>query len=198
MWLALDRALSVNYVLICCERSGLSSAPVQRGRSVRTRGCSTTRVSDTQRETQQQLKLMETQELRERSAGLLKEAHLQFNSGNFHQAEELYTQFINTCTTTGECDANELAIAYNNRGQVKYFRVDFYEAMDDYTAAIKVDRQFEVPYYNRGLIRYRLGFFQDAESDFKKTLEMNPNFEDARKSLHQTIIDGEEKLKRGY
>ncbi|XP_072541967.1 tetratricopeptide repeat protein 32 [Salminus brasiliensis] len=141
---------------------------------------------------------MEAQALRE-SKGLLNEAHHEFNSNNFKRAEELYTQFISICTTTTrECDRNELAIAYNNRGQVKYFRVDFYEAMDDYTAAIKTNDQFEVPYYNRGLVRYRLGFFQDAESDFKKALEINANFEDARQSLHQTIADSEEKLKRGY
>lgn len=50
-----------------------------------------------------------------------------------------------------------MATAYNNRGQTKYFSVDFYEAMDDYTSAIEILPSFEVPYYNRGLIRYRLG-----------------------------------------
>lgn len=50
-----------------------------------------------------------------------------------------------------------MATAFNNRGQIKYFRVDFYEAMDDYTSAIEVQPSFEVPYYNRGLILYRLG-----------------------------------------
>lgn len=29
--------------------------------------------------------------------------------------------------------------------------------MDDYTSAIEILPNFEVPYYNRGLIRYRLG-----------------------------------------
>lgn len=50
-----------------------------------------------------------------------------------------------------------MANAYNNRGQIKYLRVDFYEAMDDYTLAIEHKEDFEVPYYNRGLIKYRLG-----------------------------------------
>ncbi|KAK2864324.1 hypothetical protein Q7C36_003478 [Tachysurus vachellii] len=129
---------------------------------------------------------------------ILNEADKQFNNKHFQRAEELYTQFINICTTSGQCGSNDLAIAYNNRGQVKYFRVDFYEAMDDYSSAIKVNKEFEVPYYNRGLIRYRLGFFPDAESDFKKALEINSHFEDARQSLHQTILDYEEKIRRGY
>lgn len=55
------------------------------------------------------------------------------------------------------CDVNKLATAYNNRGQIKYLRVDFDEAAEDYTTAIATDSRFEIPYYNRGLIRYRLG-----------------------------------------
>lgn len=55
------------------------------------------------------------------------------------------------------CEVNKLATAYNNRGQIKYLRVDFDEAVEDYTTAIATDSCFEIPYYNRGLIRYRLG-----------------------------------------
>ncbi|XP_062840127.1 tetratricopeptide repeat protein 32 isoform X2 [Anolis carolinensis] len=93
---------------------------------------------------------------------------------------------------------HDMATALNNRGQIKYLRVDFYEAMDDYTAAIEAQPDFEVPYYNRGLILYRLGFFDEALGDFKKVLDLNPNFEDAALSLKQTICDKEEKLKRSY
>ncbi|KAK3542320.1 hypothetical protein QTP86_022482 [Hemibagrus guttatus] len=128
---------------------------------------------------------------------VLNEANEEFKNKHFKRAEELYTEFINICMASGQCSSNDLAIAYNNRGQVKYFRVDFYEAMDDYSAAIKVNKQFEVPYYNRGLIRYRLGFFRDAESDFKKALEINSEFEDAKLSLRQTILDYEVKINRG-
>lgn len=55
------------------------------------------------------------------------------------------------------CEAGKLATAYNNRGQIKYLRVDFHEAVEDYTSAIQIDSQFETPFYNRGLIHYRLG-----------------------------------------
>ncbi|KAI5087597.1 CDGSH iron-sulfur domain-containing protein 2 [Silurus meridionalis] len=40
------------------------------------------------------------------------------------------------------------------------------------------------------------GFFKDAENDFKKALEINGEFEDARLSLRQTILDREEKRRR--
>lgn len=54
-------------------------------------------------------------------------------------------------------DATNLATAYNNRGQIKYLRVDFHEAEEDYTSAIQTDSRFEIAFYNRGLIHYRLG-----------------------------------------
>ncbi|KFO22214.1 Tetratricopeptide repeat protein 32, partial [Fukomys damarensis] len=95
-----------------------------------------------------------------------------------------------------KCSPEDLATAYNNRGQIKYFRVDFYKAMDDYTSAIEVQPSFEIPYYNRGLILYRLGYFDEALEDFKKVLDLNPGFQDATLSLKQTIQDKEEKQRR--
>ena len=56
-----------------------------------------------------------------------------------------------------EWEAGDLASAYNSRGQIRYLRVDFTEAVEDYTEAIGVHPSFEVPFYNRGLIHYRLG-----------------------------------------
>lgn len=60
-----------------------------------------------------------------------------------------------------DCEAANLATAYNNRGQIKYLRVDFHEAVEDYTSAIQADSHFEIPFYNRGLIHYRLGKNRD-------------------------------------
>ncbi|KAJ8356202.1 hypothetical protein SKAU_G00189960 [Synaphobranchus kaupii] len=128
---------------------------------------------------------------------VLENAHIEFNKNNFNKAEDLYTKFI-TCCQTRKCDPRDLAIAFNNRGQIKYRKVDFYQAMEDYTLAIQANSRFEVPFYNRGLIRYRLGFFQEAEEDFQKTLDLNPTFEDAKLSLKQAIIDRKHRINRGY
>ncbi|NXG24755.1 TTC32 protein, partial [Grallaria varia] len=92
----------------------------------------------------------------------------------------------------------DLATALNDRGQVRYLRVEFAAALRDYTAAIECQPGFEVPYYNRGLVLYRLGDFDEAMKDFRKVLELNPQFEDAALSLKQAILDKEEKQKRGY
>lgn len=53
--------------------------------------------------------------------------------------------------------SRDLATAFNNRGHIKYLRVEFAAAMEDYAAAIESQPGFEVPYYNRGLVLYRLG-----------------------------------------
>ncbi|KAG8124308.1 hypothetical protein E2320_019616 [Naja naja] len=114
------------------------------------------------------------------SAGdLLAAAHEHFEGRQHERAEELYSQYIHHCA----CST---------------MRVEFYEAMDDYTSAIQAQPDFEIPYYNRGLILYRLGLFDEALKDFRKVLELNPKFEDASLSLRQTLLDKENKLRRGY
>ncbi|XP_046905893.1 tetratricopeptide repeat protein 32 [Hypomesus transpacificus] len=134
----------------------------------------------------------------EQDTQTLEHAHVEFKKRNFKQAEDLYTTFISSCLQTRKCEAGALASALNNRGQIKYFRVDFNEAIEDYTSAIKANSQFEIPFYNRGLIHYRLGFSQKAEHDFKRVLELNANFEDAKTSLKQTLLDRQHKIDRGY
>ncbi|XP_069584235.1 tetratricopeptide repeat protein 32 isoform X1 [Ranitomeya imitator] len=125
--------------------------------------------------------------------GLLNTANAELEQRHLEAAEELYDKVIERCQQDRRCSMEELSVAYNNRGQIKYFRVDFYEAMDDYTAAIRLNPKFEVPFYNRGLILYRLGFFDDAMKDFQKVLQLNPNFEDAKISLRQSMVDKEER-----
>ncbi|KAM6915745.1 tetratricopeptide repeat protein 32 [Xenentodon cancila] len=134
----------------------------------------------------------------ENSQMILENAHAEFNKLNFKQAEELYTKFISSCVQSRACEAGSLATAYNNRGQIKYLRVDFREALEDFTSAIQADSHFEVPFYNRGLIHYRLGLFDDAKMDFQQVLKLNPDFEDAKVSLQQTLLDQQQKINRGY
>ncbi|XP_062427159.1 tetratricopeptide repeat protein 32 [Rhea pennata] len=137
------------------------------------------------------------------AAELLAAAHAQFEARQLAAAEELYSRFIarRAGSAAGRAPARacrDLATALNNRGQIKYFRVDFAAAVEDYTAAIESQPDFEVPYYNRGLVLYRLGCFDEAMKDFRKVLELNPQFEDAVLSLNQAILDKEEKRKRAY
>ncbi|CAG5927938.1 unnamed protein product [Menidia menidia] len=136
--------------------------------------------------------------MEEKTSQLFEDAHSEFIKRSFKPAEELYTKFIRSCLQSRECEAGMLAKAYNDRGQIKYLRVDFHEAIEDYTSAIEADSQFEIPFYNRGLIHYRLGFFNDAKRDFQQALKLNPDFEDAKVSLQQTLLDQQQKINRGY
>ncbi|KAE8605172.1 hypothetical protein XENTR_v10015002 [Xenopus tropicalis] len=129
-------------------------------------------------------------------SALLKAANAKLEGRQLEAAEELYERVIESCRQGGQCSPEDLAVAFNNRGQIKYFRVDFYEAMDDYTEAIRIKPSFEVAYYNRGLIKYRLGYFDEAVKDFQKVLALNPEFKDAQISLQQSLLDKEEKTRR--
>ncbi|XP_035416107.1 tetratricopeptide repeat protein 32 [Cygnus atratus] len=136
---------------------------------------------------------------REAAAALLAAAHTELAAQQLAAAEELYGRYIACCARAAPQGARrDLATAFNNRGHIKYLRVEFAAAMEDYAAAIESQPGFEVPYYNRGLVLYRLGCFDEAIKDFRKVLELNPQFEDAALSLKQAILDKEEKQKRGY
>lgn len=84
-----------------------------------------------------------------------------------------------------ECEASSLATAYNNRGQIKYLRVDFREAVDDYTSATQADSQFEVPFYNRGLIHYRLGKKKQQLSDRHRSQQQASSHQQPKKTPPQ-------------
>lgn len=45
---------------------------------------------------------------------------------------------------------------------------------------------------------YLAGFFDDAKTDFQQALKLNPDFEDAKLSLQQTLVDEQRKINRGY
>lgn len=87
-----------------------------------------------------------------------------------------------------------LSVAYNDRGLVKYFKVDFYGAMDDYSRALEFNPQLTAAYYNRGLIHYRLGNFADAIEDMNSALAIDPCFASAEECKRQAEIDTCDKL----
>ncbi|XP_049800770.1 uncharacterized protein LOC126235886 isoform X2 [Schistocerca nitens] len=51
----------------------------------------------------------------------------------------------------------DAALAYNNRGHLRYLQVNFDGAIEDYDKAIANDPDLAVAYYNRGTVFYRLG-----------------------------------------
>ena len=79
-------------------------------------------------------------------------------NGELETSFKLFTDFISSQTSLEASELRkELTDAYNSRGHIRYLWVDFDEAIEDYSEAIKLDPDCAVAYYNRGQIHYRLG-----------------------------------------
>ncbi len=78
--------------------------------------------------------------------------------GSLEESCRLLTEFIETRRSVeGPENTEELSEAFNTRGQIRYLWVDFDEAVQDYTEAIRRSSHHAVAYYNRGQVHYRLG-----------------------------------------
>ncbi|XP_002732354.1 uncharacterized protein LOC100369804 [Saccoglossus kowalevskii] len=135
---------------------------------------------------------------------LLEEADKASRSSVASKAEDMYTTMIDTAlklklseSSITDAERNEiscdLALAYNNRGQLRYLRVEFVMAVDDYSNALKHNPQFAVAYYNRGQVHYRLSRFDEAIKDMNQALKLNPHFEEAKLALDAALKDKEMK-----
>nr|XP_022322900.1 tetratricopeptide repeat protein 32-like [Crassostrea virginica] len=116
------------------------------------------------------------------------------------KASALYTEFINHVHSYKDNLplTEKLALAYNNRGFLKYKAVDFDDAIADYTESLKLNPKASITYYNRGTVLYRLSKFDDAILDMKQALRLDPGFEPAQTGLLCAQKDRENKLKRGW
>jgi TonB family protein len=68
----------------------------------------------------------------------------------------------------------QLPIAYNARGQVRFTKKDFKEALDDVNAAIQIDPQNSTSFVNRCVINaYGLKDYEDAIADCSTAIRLN-------------------------
>uniref|UniRef100_A0A6B0UTD7 Uncharacterized protein n=1 Tax=Ixodes ricinus TaxID=34613 RepID=A0A6B0UTD7_IXORI len=81
---------------------------------------------------------------------------------------------------------HELALAYNDRGHIHYRLIEFDEAVDDYTEALKYNDCLAAAYYNRGTVHYRMGCFSTALLDMEKAVSLDPNNKEFFKGLEET------------
>lgn len=126
---------------------------------------------------------------------LLHKADLHFKNKNYSAAEILYSEIIENYWKSCDENSHKKAVskALNNRGQIKYLRVDFDEAIEDYTKALELNNITEVLLYNRGLIHYRLGRYDQAIADFNNSLKIKPDFKDSIDALK--IAEKEQNVK---
>jgi len=72
-----------------------------------------------------------------------------------------------------------MAIAYNERGNVRRFQRDYENAIADYSSAIHIEPTYHEAYYNRALAYEEKNRFAEAEADLTRTLRLNPHISQA-------------------
>ena len=65
------------------------------------------------------------------------------------------------------------AVAYNNRGLVRFVQDDLGSAMEDFTQAITYDKGHIRAYHNRATLKFGLGDLQGAMDDLDMTIELD-------------------------
>lgn len=89
-----------------------------------------------------------------------------------------------------------VTVQYNNL-YMKYFLTAGSTSAEDRFQNNCCSNERYLYYLNRIIVVFA-GFFDDAKSDFQQALKLNPDFENAKMSLQQTIMDQQHKLGRGY
>ncbi len=80
----------------------------------------------------------------------------------------------------------ENAAAWNNIGYINLVYLKNYRtAVDKFSKAIELKRDFTEAYVNRGVAYEELGMFEKARSDFKQALKINDNYEKAIEGLNR-------------
>ncbi|KAI1286656.1 hypothetical protein HDE_10580 [Halotydeus destructor] len=94
------------------------------------------------------------------------------------------------------CDLKRLlSLNYNERGFHYYKRVEFDDAVRDYTKSIEYGTSrdcspdkntLSAALYNRGTVMYRMSDFSKAKIDFERALVLKPDNQEFRRALSAT------------
>lgn len=94
------------------------------------------------------------------------------SQGRYTEAEAACTELVAAAQGAG---GEQLALAYNNRGHVRYLQVDFPGALRDLEQAVKVSPSLAPAHYNWATIHYRLGSHSTALHGFQRALGLSPD-----------------------
>jgi len=91
------------------------------------------------------------------------------NLGNFDEAIDLYNRILKL-----RPDAAIESIIYKHRGMANFAQSKYTDAIDDFTLAVKMDKQSYKTYYFRGVVRLVMQEYLSAVDDFTSSLNLNP------------------------
>ena len=101
--------------------------------------------------------------------------HKAYYSKNLDEKIECYTKAIESWKYY---DGKEnLAAAYNNRGNAYVYKGDYNRAISDYNEAIRLNPKYATAYNNRGCIYEKRGDYDKAIEEYEKAIELNPEWE---------------------
>lgn len=98
-----------------------------------------------------------------------------FSEGKFEEAIKCYTEAIGANSTN--------AVLFSNRAMANIKLQRFFEAENDCSKALELNKSLDKAYYRRGLSRKELHLYKSAFSDFKKALELSPHDENVKKEI---------------
>lgn len=83
---------------------------------------------------------------------------------------------ITYMVTTSSKPSGESATAFIRRGDAKYSRRDYEDAITDYSEAIRLSPDNAQAYLGRGNAKYALEQYQDALQDYEESLKHDPDY----------------------
>jgi tetratricopeptide (TPR) repeat protein len=100
-----------------------------------------------------------------------REAHEASQRRDLETAIQAYTLAIDS----GDLPHPDLFFAYNNRGNAYAARRDWAHALDDYSAALRLNPKFAGAMRNRGTAYARMGDFERAIQDYGEAARLDPD-----------------------
>ena len=112
---------------------------------------------------------------------------------NNYYKETKYTEAINVYNELLSLDNNNKifnALILSNRSLCYYKKSDYFNALHDINASIKLNDKYWKSFQRRANINIRLKYSEQAKEDLRRVLELDPSNSDARKTL-EGILKGE-------
>ena len=78
--------------------------------------------------------------------------------------------------SSGEGNADALAVAYNNRGNAYVVTAEYDRAIKDFDQAIELASGYVKPVNNRGVAYLKKGAYDVAVKAFDEAIKLNPNY----------------------
>jgi len=99
-----------------------------------------------------------------------------YSNEQLEQNNAQLDRLIQELNDQGLSNCNLMALCYNTRGIISYYKNMIELSVEEYTQALKICPSFTVAYNNRAVSYQRLGKYDLALSDDTKAIELNPNY----------------------